>query len=276
MQRLWRFLLDSLIIAVIFSVLGSPGRSVEPEQVSMETGLHSLQKNDYITSIEQLIFQKTNEERAARGAEPMPALQPDLELSAIARQHSTDMLSLSFFSHENPDGHSYSDRMLQNHRRAILLATGENIWKQSKSIPGKPDEVASEIVASWMRSIPHRRNILSQRYTHLGVGVAMENDTILATQDFAGVLAYLAKPLPETVRWGDRIDVSISEKFRDLGPLEKFDFFDPDTARVSGKSSRIVKGRVKVSPGRYLLRLYFRNTDANGWVIYKGPAIQVE
>ena len=41
-------------------------------------------------------------------------------------------------------------------------------------------------MADWMGSPGHRENLLSPRFTHLGVGVSARQHTIKATQEFVG------------------------------------------------------------------------------------------
>ena len=107
-----------------------------------------------------------NAERAARG---IAALHHDDLLRIVARAHSEDMVARSFFSHVNPDGDDPFDRM-----RAVGISfqrAGENIaWNRGYADP------AMVAVNGWMNSDGHRANILDDRFTATGMGVAEGDD----------------------------------------------------------------------------------------------------
>ena len=99
-----------------------------------------------------------NAERSQAGRPPL-ALSPDL--SSIAQGHACDMARRGYFSHTSPDGQSMMDRA----RRAGasgLCAMGENIAQGQSDVP--------TVVASWMRSPGHRRNILDPEFRLVGFG----------------------------------------------------------------------------------------------------------
>jgi uncharacterized protein YkwD len=98
-----------------------------------------------------------NAERATAGCAP---LSTDPGLAAVARAHSADMRDRHFFSHDNPDGLDPFERAAA----AGLQASAENI------AAGQPD--AAAVMADWMDSSGHRRNILNCDLHTLGVGVA--------------------------------------------------------------------------------------------------------
>ncbi|MCC5965244.1 MAG: CAP domain-containing protein [Natronohydrobacter sp.] len=99
-----------------------------------------------------------NAERAEAARAPL-ALSP--ELNALAQAHACDMVQRGFFSHTSPDGRSMMDRA----RRAGIsgiCAMGENIAQGQSDVP--------TVVASWMRSSGHRRNILDRDFNLVGFG----------------------------------------------------------------------------------------------------------
>ncbi len=101
-----------------------------------------------------------NAERAQHGR---PALRLSSELSAVAQAHACNMAQRGFFSHTSPDGRGMMDRA----RRAGIsgiCAMGENIARGQRDVPG--------VVAGWMRSPGHRRNILDRDYALVGFGRA--------------------------------------------------------------------------------------------------------
>lgn len=111
------------------------------------------------TSEARQVLALTNAERADAGCEP---LAWDGRLATAAARHSSDMAAHDYFAHTSRDGRSFSDR---------VTAAGYGWSRVAENIAagqGSPEAV----VASWMGSEGHRRNILDCRLTELGVGVA--------------------------------------------------------------------------------------------------------
>jgi uncharacterized protein YkwD len=98
-----------------------------------------------------------NAHRVSRG---LPALVWDRRAAAVAQAHSRDMLERHYVSHTSPDGRSTWDRLAA--RGVTYSRAGENIaWGQG---------TGSAVLAAWLRSPGHRRNIQLGSYTHHGVG----------------------------------------------------------------------------------------------------------
>ena len=121
---------------------------------------------------EQEVFELVNKERVSRGLSPLTF---DSELSRVARIKSQDMIDKKYFSHTSPTYGSPFDMMQKFGLR--FSAAGENIAYGQKT--------AQEVMTTWMNSAGHRANILSEAYTHIGIGVAkMYNGTLYWTQMF--------------------------------------------------------------------------------------------
>jgi uncharacterized protein YkwD len=92
---------------------------------------------------------------------PELALCGSLWLAAQA--HSQDMARYSRMSHTGSDGSNMVVRVERaGYRRWSAL--GENIAAGQKTV--------DDVINSWMNSSGHRANILSSKYTHIGVGRA--------------------------------------------------------------------------------------------------------
>lgn len=113
---------------------------------------------------EAQLFELTNASRVRHGISP---LQLDERVSNTARNHSIDMAKNDYFNHENLQGLSPFERMKADH--ITFRSAGENLaYGQSSSI------FAHE---GLMNSLGHRENILLDNYSHLGVGVAFNEES---------------------------------------------------------------------------------------------------
>lgn len=120
----------------------------EPEELTQQTDVHPY---------ERAVVSLVNQERARAG---LPALRLDAELCRLARIKSQDMRSVRYFSHTSPTYGSPFDMMRSFGVR--YSSAGENIAMGFFS----PEAV----VDAWMNSEGHRANILSARYSAIGVG----------------------------------------------------------------------------------------------------------
>ncbi len=103
-----------------------------------------------------------NAERDRRGFPPL-AVSP--ELVAAAEAHARDMADRRKMAHKGGDGSSPFDRMKR--QGYAFRAAAENVASGF-------DDVGS-VMAGWMRSPGHRRNILGP-YHEIGVGRAIAGD----------------------------------------------------------------------------------------------------
>ena len=101
-----------------------------------------------------------NAERAKRGLKP---LEPSMKLRRASERHSRAMVADRFFAHGDFFGRIKGSGYL---RGVHAYTVGENIaWG------GGPVASPARIVKMWMNSPPHRANILSRTYVHIGIGV---------------------------------------------------------------------------------------------------------
>ena len=137
-----------------------------------KTGIYAGGDEPLRIGFEQQLFDLTNAARVRNG---LLALEWDNSTSETARKHSLDMAQNDYFSHENQEGKSPFDRMKED---GIKFRTaGENLaYGQSSSI------FAHE---GLMNSLGHRENILLDKYSHLGTGVAFnEKSQPFYTENF--------------------------------------------------------------------------------------------
>lgn len=117
-----------------------------------------------IQEFEYEVLELANEERKAQGLEP---LEFSVEVSEVARAKSHDMADSNYFDHQSPNYGSPFE-MMQTFG-VDYRAAGENIAMGQRS----PEEVMN----GWMNSEGHRKNIMHDQFTHLGVGYVEKNGT---------------------------------------------------------------------------------------------------
>jgi uncharacterized protein YkwD len=113
----------------------------------------------------------TNAERAKAGC---AALATKSALGNVAQAHATDMAARKYFSHTSKDGRTFADRL--GGSGLSFRTGGENIARGQRN--------AAEVVAAWMSSDGHRRNILNCAFTAIGVGYDVRGNYWV--QDFIG------------------------------------------------------------------------------------------
>src|SRR6185437_764171 len=107
--------------------------------------------------LEKQMLDLVNQERRAAG---LNTLEPDPELTEVARKHSADMFVRGYFAHDTPEGRSPFDRMHDANVR--FITAGENL-ALAPTIP-----VAH---SGLMHSPGHRANILRPQFGRVGIGV---------------------------------------------------------------------------------------------------------
>lgn len=112
-----------------------------------------------------------NADRARFGLAP---LRRDAELDAIARAHSEDMRANGFVGHVSPTTGGPGDRIKAAGWKVAIsaenVALNRSLW---------------DAEAGLLRSLGHRRNILSPQLTHVGLGAVREGPNWFVTQLFA-------------------------------------------------------------------------------------------
>ena len=127
--------------------------------------------------LENLIYEKVNEERTKAGLE---TLSYNTTMEKYARIKSQDMGDNNYFSHEDLSGNLITTQMKND--GVTYRAWGENI----AYIGGVSDAnaLAEQFMTNWMNSQGHRENILSSKFSSIGVGVYKIGNKVYATQEF--------------------------------------------------------------------------------------------
>ena len=106
---------------------------------------------------------------AERARHDLRRLRLNRSLSTAARRHSRAMVRGQFFSHDSAGGASFVDRI-----RSSGYLSGASSWYVGENIAyGSGDRSSARSIATaWMKSRPHRANILSPSFREIGIGVA--------------------------------------------------------------------------------------------------------
>jgi len=156
--------------------------------------------------LEKRVFDLTNKERKALG---FMVLREYEELSLVSRLHSKDMCVRGFFSHQNPDGESPTDRarkaefpgLVQSPDGKPRPGLSENIARVgryssihqstrnekivSRRIGWQTEAIlAQQIVQGLLASPDHKKNILDPTKAYLGVGIYLFREHLFVTQNF--------------------------------------------------------------------------------------------
>ena len=120
------------------------------------------------------ILEKINEQRIANG---LPALTLDSLLTATAQTKAKDMVENNYFSHTSPTYGSPFE-MMQN-AGVTYISAGENIAGNSN---------IDDAISSFLNSEEHSKNILSNSYNYIGIGIEKSN-----TYGYVIVLMFIGK-----------------------------------------------------------------------------------
>jgi len=132
-----------------------------PACANAHTDPGSLQPREAEKAIRCLI----NERRDQHG---IAGLNANGKLGKAAQGHSDRMVEHGCFSHQCPGESGMSSRV----KRTGYL-DGARAWGLGENIAARQGGQGSpaEVVEAWMNSPPHRANILSRSYEHVGVGM---------------------------------------------------------------------------------------------------------
>jgi len=120
---------------------------------------------------ERELFEATNRERLAHG---LPALQWNDALAVAARKHASEMAHKDALSHQFPGEPSLPSRVKQAGAHFVWLS--ENVALGSNT---------STIHAEFVKSPPHRANILDTDMNVVGIGIVERNGELFAVEDFS-------------------------------------------------------------------------------------------
>jgi uncharacterized protein YkwD len=134
----------------------------------------------YVTELELAIHELINIERELEG---LKSLKYDDVLAEVAAYHSTDMAQEDYFAHQDEDGCDSACRVTSSSYKWRMV--GENLFLLGSGRHFTIKEASTIIVVGWMNSEGHRANVLQPKFSHEGVGVVINGDSIYATEVLA-------------------------------------------------------------------------------------------
>ena len=108
------------------------------------------------------LFGLINDYRASLG---LPAYAGDEKLDEAARLKAADMVKNNYFNHESPE---YGSPFAMLHNMGVFYKTASENLARTASV----DEAFTKMKGN----LAHRTNLISGRYTHMGVGVAEDSN----------------------------------------------------------------------------------------------------
>jgi uncharacterized protein YkwD len=103
----------------------------------------------------------------------------DPELSKIARARASDMAAKSYLAHAAPNGDTSASLLMEQDAKWQGLL-GENLAAQhyTRQSGVAVEDFAQRFLDEWLKSPPHRDNMVFANYDHAGVGAAVNGDTV--------------------------------------------------------------------------------------------------
>ena len=107
-------------------------------------------------------------------------------LAAVARGHSADMMRRQYVAHVTPEGVTAARRI--EYSRIRYVACGENIgivYGESAHSAQAVHDIHNAFMNQPRSMTNHRGNLLNPVWTHVGIGIAYNQDgSLVATQNF--------------------------------------------------------------------------------------------
>ncbi|MFL6116562.1 MAG: CAP domain-containing protein, partial [Catenulispora sp.] len=170
--------------------IGGPGPQPSPKPGPKKTrGCRNADALAGSASAKQLAHATLCMLNVQRKRHHVSRLRSSAQLRRAAGRHARDMVKRRYFSHTEPGGAGVVDRVLHSGYldRYGSWRIGENLgWGWGRGATPR------SIVAAWMQSPSHRRNILNRRFHDVGVAVAMgsprrkQSHSITYVIDFGG------------------------------------------------------------------------------------------
>jgi uncharacterized protein YkwD len=130
--------------------------------VASPAGASSQRPATSLSTLEQGVLADINALRKEHGLAP---LRLSANLSAAARQHSSEMAARGYFSHSSANGSSFDRRIAR-----YYPMSGSRYWSVGENLLwSSPDVDAGGALDMWWNSPEHRKNMLTTRWREIGL-----------------------------------------------------------------------------------------------------------
>lgn len=96
------------------------------------------------------------------------SLRFNQRLALAGLRHARDMVHKKYFSHGEPSGHNFVQRIMRTH---YVPASSRWFLGENLAWGGHLQSTPREIVHAWMASPAHRRNILTPGFREIGIAL---------------------------------------------------------------------------------------------------------
>jgi len=156
-------ILLGMVTLIVVNQNKAPESVATTQSATTSTNTDTIEMFDPAPDIELTsLGQFVNDERGKAGLQP---LTRDPLLDKSAQEKCDDMVAKDYWSHDAPDGSTPWDFIKKYN---VYSVAGENLaygWRD-----------ASSIVAGWMNSPEHRKNILDGDFTNVGYAQCKSNN----------------------------------------------------------------------------------------------------
>lgn len=135
----------------------------------------------YRPDLEAELVGLLNSYRDQKGKAPIAA---DSAFQEAARAHAADMMLNDFMGHSSSTGMSFQGRMAAFVGDVTKYPSiGENAARDTQDTP-VDESKARALFEQWVKSAPHRKNMVSRSFAFVSTGVIQRDDSIWAVQIF--------------------------------------------------------------------------------------------
>ena len=152
----------ALVVLALTLAVGAADAAARPRNDRTPAAASTRQISE-MPELQAQVLYAINDLRRERG---LSGLRLNSALSTTALGHSVSMAQHGFFSHEGWNGSPFWQRLKPKYRPLANSnwAVGENlVW-------ASPGLSAGKVLAMWLSSAPHRRNLLTPAWREIGLG----------------------------------------------------------------------------------------------------------
>jgi len=119
-------------------------------------GINNLLRTEILND---QLFKLTNQQRIEHS---LPELTENLQLKEAAQNKAEHMAQHGYFDHTDPLGRRFTHWIEES--GYDYLYSGENLAVKFNT--------SEKVLEKWLESLSHRANLLGERYTDIGIGIA--------------------------------------------------------------------------------------------------------